>query len=284
MNSSPRPYLNVTRPQSTQRGISTTSSCSTLTHSTGPMPSGKSNISGSENGARREPAALALPDQRRVQALLDRRPDRERRRERRSRRRRGRRRRARRSRRSRRTGGRRRSGRRRRRARARRPCRRARAGPRASQSSSSANCASPSITPGLLVRVARGAARTASSPCRGRCTPAASAASKIGGFRRGSQALRITSARSASRPARRSRAASRRVAARRRDARVVAERGGRGLRALAVDVGERRCARRSRGGGRSRRPRRRPRRRRRRGSARGERYPREAKGMKVRPT
>ena len=51
MNSSPSPYLNVTRLQSTQRGTSRTSSCSTLTHSTGPIPSGKSNTSGSENGA-----------------------------------------------------------------------------------------------------------------------------------------------------------------------------------------------------------------------------------------
>src|SRR5918998_2530282 len=51
MNSSPSPYLNVTRSQSTQRGTSTTSSCSTLTHSTGPMPAGNSNVSGSENGA-----------------------------------------------------------------------------------------------------------------------------------------------------------------------------------------------------------------------------------------
>src|SRR6185503_11188126 len=51
MNSSPRPYLNVTRPQSTQRGTRSTSSCSTFTHSTGPMPSGNSNTSGSENGS-----------------------------------------------------------------------------------------------------------------------------------------------------------------------------------------------------------------------------------------
>ena len=50
MNSSPRPYLKVTRRAGTQRGIRRTSSCSTLTHSTGPMPSGKSNVSGSENG------------------------------------------------------------------------------------------------------------------------------------------------------------------------------------------------------------------------------------------
>ena len=51
MNSSPRPYLKSTRRQSTQRGISSTSSCSTFTHSTGPMPSGKSKTSGSENGS-----------------------------------------------------------------------------------------------------------------------------------------------------------------------------------------------------------------------------------------
>ncbi len=51
MNSSPRPYLNVTRRASTQRGMSRTSSCSTLTHSTGPMPSGKVNVSGSLNGS-----------------------------------------------------------------------------------------------------------------------------------------------------------------------------------------------------------------------------------------
>ena len=49
MNSVPSPYLNVTRSASTQRGISTTSSCSTFT-STGPMPAGKSKISGSLNG------------------------------------------------------------------------------------------------------------------------------------------------------------------------------------------------------------------------------------------
>ncbi len=50
MNSSPRPYLKVTRLQSTQRGTSTTSSCSTFTHSTGPMPSGNTKVSGSLNG------------------------------------------------------------------------------------------------------------------------------------------------------------------------------------------------------------------------------------------
>ena len=43
--------MKVTRFALTQRGISSTSSCSTFTHSTGPMPSGKSKISGSLNGA-----------------------------------------------------------------------------------------------------------------------------------------------------------------------------------------------------------------------------------------
>ena len=51
MNCSPSPYLKVTRCASTQRGTSSTSSCSTLTHSTGPMPSGKVKTSGSLNGA-----------------------------------------------------------------------------------------------------------------------------------------------------------------------------------------------------------------------------------------
>ena len=51
MNSSPRPYLKVTRRQSTHRGISRTSSCSTFTHSTGPIPSGNEKTSGSLNGA-----------------------------------------------------------------------------------------------------------------------------------------------------------------------------------------------------------------------------------------
>ena len=47
----PSPYLNVTRSRtSTQRGMRSTSSCSTFTHSSGPMPSGKSNTSGSLNG------------------------------------------------------------------------------------------------------------------------------------------------------------------------------------------------------------------------------------------
>ena len=40
----------MTRLACTQRGISSTSSCSTFTHSTGPIPAGKVNVSGSENG------------------------------------------------------------------------------------------------------------------------------------------------------------------------------------------------------------------------------------------
>ena len=51
MNSVPSPYLKVTRRQSISRGTSTTSSCSTLTHSITPIPSGNSNSSGSENGS-----------------------------------------------------------------------------------------------------------------------------------------------------------------------------------------------------------------------------------------
>ena len=78
MNSSPRPYLNVARLHSTQRGIRSTSSCSTLTHSTGPMPSGKSKTSGSRERRGGVPFAV-LPDHRRVEALLDRGPHRERR-------------------------------------------------------------------------------------------------------------------------------------------------------------------------------------------------------------
>ena len=81
MNSSPRPYLKVTRLALTQRGISSTSSCSTLTHSTGPMPAGKSKVSGSLNGGVVNQPRSSLPDHRRVEALLDRGPDRERRRE-----------------------------------------------------------------------------------------------------------------------------------------------------------------------------------------------------------
>ncbi len=51
MNSSPKPYLKVTRAASTHRGTSSTSSCSTLTHSMGPIPSGKVKTSGLLSGA-----------------------------------------------------------------------------------------------------------------------------------------------------------------------------------------------------------------------------------------
>ena len=51
MKSAPRPYLKVTRRACTQRGMSSTSSCSTFTHSTGPMPAGKLKTSGSLNGS-----------------------------------------------------------------------------------------------------------------------------------------------------------------------------------------------------------------------------------------
>ena len=75
MNSAPSPYLNVTRRAWTQRGISSTSSCSTLTHSTGPMPAGKVKTSGSLNGGVvNQPRSFSQID-RRVEALLDRGPD-----------------------------------------------------------------------------------------------------------------------------------------------------------------------------------------------------------------
>ena len=50
MNSAPKPYLKFTFLASIFWGINATSSCSTFTHSTGPIPSGKSNISSSLNG------------------------------------------------------------------------------------------------------------------------------------------------------------------------------------------------------------------------------------------
>ena len=60
MKSAPRPYLNVTRLQSTQRGMRSTSSCSTFTHSTGPMPAGKTNVSGSlKHSVVYQPAAFS---------------------------------------------------------------------------------------------------------------------------------------------------------------------------------------------------------------------------------
>ena len=77
MNSSPRPNLKVTLLHLTQRGISNTSSCSTLTTSTGPMPSGKSKTRHSEKGSV-VPTSVRLPHHRRVQAFLDHCPDGER--------------------------------------------------------------------------------------------------------------------------------------------------------------------------------------------------------------
>ena len=52
MKSEPSAYLNEARLTcGIPRGIRTTSSCSTLTHSTGPIPSGKTNDSAPENGS-----------------------------------------------------------------------------------------------------------------------------------------------------------------------------------------------------------------------------------------
>ena len=54
--------MKVTFFASTQRGMRSTSSCSTWTHSTGPMPPGKSNTSGSLNGGRvKKPASTSYP-------------------------------------------------------------------------------------------------------------------------------------------------------------------------------------------------------------------------------
>ena len=218
------------------------------------MPSGNTNVSGSENGARREEAAVALPDQRRVQALLDRRPDRERRREVIALDHEVARRRARRSRRSRRTGGRPRSGRTRRRARARRRCPRARAGPPLSHSSAAANCSSPSITARQLVRALGMRLRQ-----RHRHVEVVQPA-----VERGVEDRRVQP-----RVARVDDHVGPLVAGERDDRRAVRPRrpaprrsgrrraGRRPPRALAVEVGERPCARRSRGGGRWRRQRRR---------------------------
>jgi len=61
MNSVPRPYLKVTRRAWIHRGISSTSSCSTFTHSTGPIPAGKVKTSGSAKGRRAAIRASAVP-------------------------------------------------------------------------------------------------------------------------------------------------------------------------------------------------------------------------------
>ena len=147
MNSSPRPYLNVTRravdPSRDQQHLLVLD-----VHALdGPMPSGKHEGLRLAERLGREPAAVLLEHDRRVQALLDRGPDREGRGEVVARRRPGWRRRGRRSRRSDRTARRLRSGRRRRTGRARRPCRPAPAGPAPPTAAASANCSSPSLTP-----------------------------------------------------------------------------------------------------------------------------------------
>ena len=52
MKSSPRAYLKVTRRNpGSWRGTRSTSSCSTFTHSIGPMPSGKGKDSGALKGS-----------------------------------------------------------------------------------------------------------------------------------------------------------------------------------------------------------------------------------------
>ena len=193
MNSAPSPYLNVTRSTSIHRGMRMTSSCSTLTHCTSPIPSGKVNSSGSLNGSVVYQPRSTFVDDRRVEALLDRRPDRERRRE---------------------VvavddevgavtdadlvdlaeqlvGG--VAGRDVGEARARRPCRRAPSGRGSSTSGvrrtgrRRAGCRS-SRTGGS------GAGPTGSSPCRRSCIRRRTRPLKIGGLKRGSQALRMTSA------------------------------------------------------------------------------------------
>ena len=76
MKSSPSAYLNVTFAASgSQRGTSRTSSCSTFTHSIGPMPSGNGERLRAAERLGRVPAAVRVPHDRRVEALLDRRPD-----------------------------------------------------------------------------------------------------------------------------------------------------------------------------------------------------------------
>ncbi len=92
----------------------------------------------------------------------------------------------------------------------------------------------------------------ASSPCRGRCSPASKAAWKIGGLKRGSTAFRIASARSA-------RASSAMAPRRRRRRRRLRSDRRRGARSPGARDPRRRprtpCARRSHGGARPRRPR-----------------------------
>ena len=153
------PVLERHPPASIHRGISSTSSCSTFTHSTGPMPSGNVEHLRLAERLGGEPAAVPLPDHRRVQALLDRRPDRERRREvvaldHEVRRRRGRR-----SRRSTRTDGRPRSGRTRPTAPGSTPMPTSASSPRASHSVGQRELLVAELHARLLVRPRRGAGR-----------------------------------------------------------------------------------------------------------------------------
>ncbi len=142
---------------------------------------------------RRVEAAVALPDQRRIQAFLDRRPDREGRSEVVVRRRPGWRRRGCRPRRARRTARRPRSARRRWRAPARRRSRRSRAGRLRSTARAPANWRSPSMTPGSLY--GRSGCGSESVAAMSRYVQRASnAAAKICGLNRGSVAFRTASA------------------------------------------------------------------------------------------
>jgi len=79
MNSSPSPYLNVTRSASTQRGINRTSSWVDVHTFDRPDAVGELEDLRLAERLGREPAPLPLVDHRWVEALLDRGPDRERR-------------------------------------------------------------------------------------------------------------------------------------------------------------------------------------------------------------
>ena len=81
MNSSPRPYLKVTRLALTQRGIEQDLLVLDVDALDRADALGEVEHLGLAERRRRVPAAVRLPDDRRVEALLDRRPDRERRRE-----------------------------------------------------------------------------------------------------------------------------------------------------------------------------------------------------------
>ena len=78
MNSSPSPYLNVTRLQSIHARHEQDLLVLDVDALDGPDPLGEVEDLGLGERRGREPAAGLLPDHRRVEALLDRRPDRER--------------------------------------------------------------------------------------------------------------------------------------------------------------------------------------------------------------